>query len=93
MMYLLQQEHVDTVVDCPFWYLAMQLAKLDDHKDDAAITHLSYLFHSKVPVNMPKEDCLYCQERHLGACPYHLVTLEMVQNIINPAVLYLHKLF
>jgi hypothetical protein len=49
-----KREHVDTVVDCPFWYLAMQLALTDDHEGDAAITHLSYMFHCKVPVNRPQ---------------------------------------
>jgi hypothetical protein len=70
----------------------MQLAKSDDHEGDAAITHLSYMYHCKVPVNRPRENCFYCQKRHLGACPFQLVSVEMVQNINNPVVLYLRNL-
>jgi hypothetical protein len=29
-----KQEHVDTVVDCPFWYIARQLATQDNHEDN-----------------------------------------------------------
>jgi hypothetical protein len=64
----------------------------DDHKDNAALDHLNYLFHCKVPVNRPREDCRYCQKRYLGASPFQLVSVEIVQNRNNPAVLYLHNL-
>jgi hypothetical protein len=43
-------------------------------------------------VNRPREACRYCQKRHLGACPFQLVSVEIEQNKNNPAVLYLRNL-
>jgi hypothetical protein len=71
-----KQQHVETLSDCPFMYIAMQLVFHDGNlEENPAVMHLSTMFHCLVPIIKPMVQCYYCENVHTkGECPFMIVS-------------------
>jgi hypothetical protein len=57
-----KQQHIETIEDCPFMYIARELIINDGNLEgNPAVMHLSNMFHYLLPVIKPMSQCSDCK--------------------------------